>query len=626
MGCFGRKEEDDFGDFKAEHQWSFITLSDFTSSSFLTPLSYGILYISLVISVGVYVVDIFTCSQLLLFDKWSGKIEPAVPLYISRWVFTGCILLVLLVYRWWKAIRAIKTGSITRSYLDPLAVRLQSVRMGARGRGWRRFLVFAELTKSKKGVEYVALFTYFSFEAWIRIVFAEGPRQGINAVTLAALMQKDVVPIGDHQAKDGNSPAGQFFVNLQAIANEDKLRAAVLFGMLFTVVIWIFSALSLIISTILYLVFLWHHIPEPSLRKFCKGKIESRLQKIVDTTVKKALAKEDMKRAVEAAKGGDFKPYIKRQPTLPQLDNSSTEKLLEMPSISRQTTVSTLPEYSGPPTAHYPMPDMGRQPTLPYDGYFPSRPPPTRSATQSSKASYATAPSVLNSGSVSRPGTASTVRPPMRQGTDSEASTRSGFTSRPYPPPSRGLSSMSNSTFAARRQNTQSSNRSFSTARSPAPSSHPSQRSAHSNWYPTQPPSTSPTELTSPYSMSNTPAPLAGRFVAYRPQPALPEPPLPALPEQPRASHSSVARNFSAPHYRTSSEYSMPQQRGPPPPQRPGLRMPFMGNGAGDRGSGAPYDPSIVDSYARDSQGSGRVGLPPQAATAGPGGNSGAWF
>ena len=55
-------------------------------------------------------------------------------------------------------------GGVAQSYLDPLAVRVQSIRTGPTGRGWRRFLVFAELTKSKKGSEYVALFTYFSFE------------------------------------------------------------------------------------------------------------------------------------------------------------------------------------------------------------------------------------------------------------------------------------------------------------------------------------------------------------------------------------------------------------------------------------------------------------------------------
>lgn len=57
-----------------------------------------------------------------------------------------------------------RSGIIAASYLDPLAVRVQSVRMGKQGRGWRRFLVFAALTKGRKGAEYVALFTYFSFE------------------------------------------------------------------------------------------------------------------------------------------------------------------------------------------------------------------------------------------------------------------------------------------------------------------------------------------------------------------------------------------------------------------------------------------------------------------------------
>ncbi len=53
---------------------------------------------------------------------------------------------------------------VAASYLDPLAVRVQSVRTGEEGRGWRRFLVFAALTKGRKGAEYVALFTFFSFE------------------------------------------------------------------------------------------------------------------------------------------------------------------------------------------------------------------------------------------------------------------------------------------------------------------------------------------------------------------------------------------------------------------------------------------------------------------------------
>ena len=78
------------------------------------------------------------------------------------------------MYRWLRAIRVMRGGGVAQSYLDPLAVRIQSVRLGSEGRGWRRFLVFAELTKSKKGSEYLTLFTYFSFEGLITLIFSRG--------------------------------------------------------------------------------------------------------------------------------------------------------------------------------------------------------------------------------------------------------------------------------------------------------------------------------------------------------------------------------------------------------------------------------------------------------------------
>lgn len=119
----------------------------------------------LVVSVAVYALDSYTAVNLLILDQWSSKIEPDIPLEISKWVFSGCIILSFLNLGWesWRAFRVIKRGNVAASYLDPLAVRWESIRMGS-GQGWKRFLVFAELTKSKKGAEYVALFTYFSLQ------------------------------------------------------------------------------------------------------------------------------------------------------------------------------------------------------------------------------------------------------------------------------------------------------------------------------------------------------------------------------------------------------------------------------------------------------------------------------
>lgn len=51
-----------------------------------------------------------------------------------------------------------RKGGVAEDYLDPLAVQLQSIRFGT---GWRRFQVFAKLTKSKKKMTWVALFVYF---------------------------------------------------------------------------------------------------------------------------------------------------------------------------------------------------------------------------------------------------------------------------------------------------------------------------------------------------------------------------------------------------------------------------------------------------------------------------------
>ncbi|KAJ9624365.1 Potassium transporter [Knufia peltigerae] len=383
MGCCGGEREK-FGALSAEQKWEYINLEDFKSSSCWTPFAYGYLLVMLVVSISVYAVDTFTAINLLAFDRWAGQIKPEIPLNISRWIFAGCIILsfVLLVYRWWRAVRVMRQGGVAKSYLDPLAVRVQSIRWG-QGKGWKRFLVFAELTKSRKGADYVALFTYFSFEAWLRIVFAEGPRQVINAITLYSVLRLKLIPVGEHAPNDGHSPIVQFFVNVGILADSNHLQAVILFGMLWTLVIWVISVISLMVSVVLYLLFLWHHIPsgDGGLTGYCRKKINRRMERIVRTKVDKALKKENQLRARQEAQAAREGLEIKKQPTLPNL---STDKLDAFPGLSRQTTMTTLPEYTS-------RPGTGRNsneslPTLPN---ISSRPPmPVRTVTHGSTASF----------------------------------------------------------------------------------------------------------------------------------------------------------------------------------------------------------------------------------------------
>lgn len=125
------------------------------------------MYISILISMAVYGVDTFTAVSLLVFGQWASSIQPSqlIDITVAKWIFSICIILsiVNLMFEHIRAWRIMRRGSVAECYLDNLAVKLESTRMG-KGQGWRRFLVFAELTKSKKGAEYVALFTYFSFQ------------------------------------------------------------------------------------------------------------------------------------------------------------------------------------------------------------------------------------------------------------------------------------------------------------------------------------------------------------------------------------------------------------------------------------------------------------------------------
>lgn len=163
MGCTSnrKKQTREFQDQK----WEYINLADFKAKGCGAGFAYGYLWFSLILSIAVYGIDSFTAVQLIIFNRWSSKIEPTIPFDVSRWIFSVCILLsfINLGFEYVRAWRVMKRGNVAETFLDNLAVRLESIRAGS-GQGWRRFLVFAELTKSKKGAEYVALFTYFSFK------------------------------------------------------------------------------------------------------------------------------------------------------------------------------------------------------------------------------------------------------------------------------------------------------------------------------------------------------------------------------------------------------------------------------------------------------------------------------
>ncbi|ROW06252.1 hypothetical protein VPNG_08105 [Cytospora leucostoma] len=348
MGCMSHRRSD--VEVRPEQKWDYISLNDFKAESAFTYIAYGYLFFSLIISTAVYAVDTFTAVNLLAFNKWSSEIQPAVSFDITKWIFAICIILsiVNLVYEHIRALRIMRRGSVAESYLDNLAVKLESIRMGS-GKGWRRFLVFAELTKSKKGAEYIALFTYFSFQSWIRVIFCAGPRQAVNGITLYSVYTAKLAVSGENF----ESSFVDFFDKIKALAEQDYQQALILSGMVFTVVVWAFSFLSLLIATMFFVFFLWGWIPQEDggLSGYCERKINKRLMSIVSTKIDAAIADQERQRKkaeLRAAKKAGEMPPEERKATLPRLmpDN---DKIPGMPMINRNDTMATLPLYTSRP-------------------------------------------------------------------------------------------------------------------------------------------------------------------------------------------------------------------------------------------------------------------------------------
>lgn len=194
---------------------------------------------------------------------------------------------------------------------------------------------------------------------WLRVVFAGGPRQAINAITLYSVMKDNVLLQGKHAAPHGVSNVDQFLANIRALMENDKRQALTLCAMLFTLIIWVFSLLGFISAVLCYGLFLWHHIPsdDGTLKRYCRRKINRRLERIVGQRINKALAKNvfDDQKPSDPEIALNSMPL---QPTLPTFDVTPTQEKLPsvpaMPALYRSATgasgTTTLPPYSRPST------------------------------------------------------------------------------------------------------------------------------------------------------------------------------------------------------------------------------------------------------------------------------------
>jgi hypothetical protein len=190
---------------------------------------------------------------------------------------------------------------------------------------------------------------------------------------------------------DVGSTLSTFFTNIGHLAEQNNQQAVVLSGMLFTLVIWVFGVLSLILAILFYSFFLWHYIPnrDGGLTGYCRRKVDKRLSQIVSVKVNKAIEEEERRRLnadKKALKKGEKPAAVGRQATLPTLfDPKSEDKLPFMPTLTRADTNQTLPLYSSRPGTPSGQPPV---PAFELNNLSQQRPYPNRNATNTSVTSF----------------------------------------------------------------------------------------------------------------------------------------------------------------------------------------------------------------------------------------------
>ena len=456
-------------------------------------------------------------------------------------------------------------------------------------------------------------------------------------------MQANLIPEGQHAANHGHSSIGQFFVNVQILADANRQQAVILFSMLFTLIIWVFSALSLMIAAIFYVVFLWHHIPrtDGGLSNYCRRKVDSRLHKIVGVKVNKALARANTVLTEPDTKDGfnGARPPVKRQPTIPILDVQHDDKLQDMPLLQRQGTQASLPPYTSNPPSRNPSDSSSaiREPRIP--DIFPDRPiPPERSATQNSNrsdGSYASNAPLIGAASDMGHGNPGSRPPPARiDSARTDCSNRppvgrsdtygSQGTQRSYRPPlGRESPASQNNLYGTprgppSRQDTDLSNYAPSTRSTPSP-------------FPAQSRKPTPQNLPLDAIGKRTHTPGGHRYVPpsmlvqefeMRPQP--PATSSARLPQT--ANNGYVAFNPSLHSTTTNPTYPTPapsplpvrnftQPNRPPHADYFGQQSTPQRSGTAPLPQTSPYDDTIYDDYRNDRTSD----KPGRSATAGPG-------
>ncbi|POY72207.1 hypothetical protein BMF94_4713 [Rhodotorula taiwanensis] len=309
-------------------------------------LSFTWLWTTFIISIAVYVADIYTLVALLASNRWAGQILQTqasednssnrhlllVPFKIGKWIFFACIIVSFLLCLWdvRKARAIVKSRDISYAFTNVMAHNWYALR------SYNHHCFFSQINDSKKRKDSLAFFVFFTFKGWKRLLLADAPRQVINAITLYSF-----------------GASQNWTTDLSAYFTGSFLKVTALSTMLFTVVIFVISAVCLAIAAVIYVPLLC--TIQGNLKEYCCHKVDKRISELMKRKNRKRLAREaDIARREARGdfshlkdKSGRIVRAPRPQPTLPTV----ADHLYADPALD-SAKEDAYPPYSAVPTLH----------------------------------------------------------------------------------------------------------------------------------------------------------------------------------------------------------------------------------------------------------------------------------
>lgn len=288
----------------------------FENYKFSTLMNYVFTLWGLVIlNIAMLISDIYTCVKLLAFNSWSNDIiQPYLSFHISKWLFSGCILISIIIMIWdiINGIHLYKTNNISLTFINNFSRTVHSIS------NYKLYCVYNRITP-KGTYQRNAFFTFFELKGCLKLLLADTPRQVINGLTLWSVL----ITINGQNLSDIENVNG-LIAKIETIAQTNYEEAVLLSFMLFSFVIWAFFFTKLLIACI-FSIYIYYKICQDTALSGLKEYVCIKINERVDYLTSKYRSKRDFKDA--------FKKGSLKKTELP--DISILEKLVYEPVFDR---------------------------------------------------------------------------------------------------------------------------------------------------------------------------------------------------------------------------------------------------------------------------------------------------